>query len=198
LSHIFDFMDIQLQCQSSELWVKTVLEQFDRFLLDHAANEKKASGVALNLAAHYPDKPDLVSAMIDLGIEELSHYRDVYKLIRERKIAPTPDEKDPYVNQIRGLIRKGSENYFLDRLLTAAVIEARGQERFKKIADALSEGAVKGFYAAIYKSEDRHANLFVNLAYQYCDADVVASRLKELLRLEATILEQLPIRAALH
>ena len=191
-------MDIQLQCQSSQTWIDTVLEQFDLFLLDHASNEKKASGVALNLAAHYPDKPDLVTAMIDLSIEELSHYRDVYKLIRERKIAPAPDEKDPYVNQIRGLIRKGSAHYFLDRLLTAAVIEARGHERFKHIADALPDGALKSFYSAIYKSEDRHADLFVTLAYQYCDANLVVLRLKELLKAEASILVMLPIRAALH
>lgn len=191
-------MDIQLQCQSSPAWVEAVLERFDVFLLDHAANEKKASGVALNLAAHYADKPDLVSAMIDLAIEELSHYRDVYKLIRDRQITPTPDQKDAYVNQIRGLIRKGSANYFLDRLLTAAVIEARGQERFKKISEGLPQGALQGFYAAIYKSEDRHADLFVNLAYQYCDQDLVTVRLQELLQAEANILKQLPVRAALH
>ena len=191
-------MDIQLQCDSSTQWVKTVLENFDRFLLDHAANEKKASGVALNLAAHYPDKPDLVSAMIDLSIEELSHYRDVYKLIRERNISPVPDEKDPYVNQIRGLIRKGSHNYFLDRLLTAAVIEARGWERFYHIAQALPEGAMKGFYSAICKSEDRHADLFVKLAHQYCNPTDVTERLTAILKAEAKILSKLPLRAALH
>lgn len=191
-------MDIVLRCESSPVWVETVLQNFDCFLLDHAANEKKASGVALNLAAHYPDKPDLVAAMIDLSIEELSHYRDVYKLIREREIPPTPDQKDPYVNQVRGLIRKGSANYFLDRLLTAAVIEARGQERFQQIAAALPAGTLKGFYTAIYKSEDRHADLFINLALQYCDPQQVKTRLDTMLSAECNILQALPMRAALH
>lgn len=191
-------MNLQLQCHSSPAWIQAVLQDFDRFLLDHASNEKKASGVALNLAAHYPDKPDLVAAMIDLSIEELSHYRDVYKLIRERSIPPAPDEKDIYVNQIRGLIRKGSANYFLDRLLTAAVIEARGQERFKQIASELEDDSLRGFYTAIYKSEDRHADLFINLAHQYCDPSLVDYRLQELLTAEANILKALPIRAALH
>ena len=191
-------MNIQLQAVTSQDWVNAVLEDFDTFLLDHAANEKKASGVALSLAAHYPDKPDLVSAMIDLSIEELCHYRDVYKLIRDRNIPPVPDEKDPYVNQIRGLIRKGRENYFLDRLLTAAVIEARGQERFQAIAEGLSDESLKGFYVAIYKSEDRHADLFLRLAEQYCDAQVIQARLADLLAAEADILTTLPIRAALH
>ncbi len=191
-------MELILRTPSHPDWLTTVLKQFDPFLLDHAANEKKASGVALNLAAHYPDKADLVAEMIDLSIEELSHYRDVYKLIRERQIPPCKDEKDPYVNQIRSLIRKGSEDYFLDRLLTAAVIEARGRERFALIAEALPSGTLKGFYTALYKSEDRHADLFLNLAYQYCDRHAIPSRLDELLTQEAELLTRLPFRAALH
>ena len=191
-------MTIHLKCDSSETWLRTVLADFDTFLLDHAANEKKASGVALNLAAHYPDKPDLVTAMIDLAIEELSHYRDVFKLIRQRNLTPPPDAKDLYVNQLRGLVRKGPENYFLDRLLLAAVIEARGLERFTKIAMALSAGSLKNFYQAIAHSEARHANLFLTLAEQYCPADTVQPRLEQILNAEAKILTELPYRALLH
>lgn len=191
-------MTIPLKCDSSDTWLQTVLADFDTFLLDHAANEKKASGVALNLAAHYPDKPDLVAVMIDLAIEELSHYRDVFKLIRERNLTPLPDAKDLYVNQLRGLIRKGSENYFLDRLLVAAVIEARGLERFHKIAMALADGPLKNFYQAIAHSEARHANLFLTLAEQYCPAVAVQPRLEQLLATEAQILTALPYRAMLH
>lgn len=191
-------MTVYLKCESSEIWLQTVLADFDTFLLDHAANEKKASGVALNLAAHYSDKPDLVTAMIDLAIEELSHYRDVFKLIRERNLTPSPDAKDLYVNQLRGLIRKGTENYFLDRLLLAAVIEARGLERFTKIATALANGSLKNFYQAIANSEARHANLFLTLAEQYCPPDTVQPRLEQILITESQILTDLPYRAMLH
>ncbi|NET50707.1 MAG: hypothetical protein F6K09_18865 [Merismopedia sp. SIO2A8] len=118
--------NIALYTESSAQWLNAVLSDMDVFLLDHAANEKKASGVALNLAAHYPDKYDLVAAMIDLSIEELSHYREVFKLIRERQLPPQPDRKDAYVNQLRKLIRKDSRPYFLDRLLIAGIISARG------------------------------------------------------------------------
>ncbi|WP_299410436.1 tRNA-(ms[2]io[6]A)-hydroxylase [Acaryochloris sp. IP29b_bin.148] len=191
-------MTIPLKCDSSEAWLQAVLADFNTFLLDHAANEKKASGVALNLAAHYPDKPDLVTAMIDLAIEELSHYRDVFKLIRERHLSPLPDQKDVYVNQLRSLIRKGSENYFLDRLLIAAIIEARGLERFTKIAIALPNGPLKGFYQAIAHSEARHATLFLTLAEQYCASEAISPRLETLLTHEAQILTDLPHRAMLH
>lgn len=191
-------MTISLRSASSETWLQTVLADFNTFLLDHAANEKKASGVALNLAAHYPDKSDLVAAMIDLAIEELSHYRDVFKLIRERHLTIPPDAKDPYVNQLRGLIRKGSENYFLDRLLVAGIIEARGLERFTKIAQALPSGSLKGFYQAIAHSESRHAHLFLSLAEQYCPTSDLQTRLDALLTAEAQILDKLPHRAMLH
>ncbi|MGB7416767.1 MAG: tRNA-(ms[2]io[6]A)-hydroxylase [Thermosynechococcaceae cyanobacterium] len=191
-------MSLQLQCQSSQQWIDAVLNDFNPFLLDHAANEKKASGVALNLAAHYPDKPELVAAMIDLAIEELSHYRDVFKIIRERHLTVPPDQKDAYVNQLRTLIRKGTEHYFLDRLLVAGVIEARGLERFTRIADALPAGQMKGFYDAIARSESRHADLFMSLAQQYFAPDVVETRAEALLSQEAEILEGLPVRAVLH
>ena len=191
-------MVLSLKSDSSAAWIDAVLDNFDTFLLDHAANEKKAAGVALNLAAHYPDRPDLVAAMIDLAIEELSHYRDVFKLIRQRDLTLPPDQKDTYVNQLRATIRKGSENYFLDRLLVAAVIEARGLERFTLIAAALPAGPLKGFYHAIAHSEQRHSDLFLSLAQCHCAEDGIDARLDSLLQQEAHILAALPIRAALH
>ncbi|NET32363.1 MAG: tRNA-(ms[2]io[6]A)-hydroxylase [Cyanothece sp. SIO1E1] len=191
-------MTLELQCESSEAWLEAVLGDFDRFLLDHAVNEKKAAGAALNLAAHYPDKPDLVAAMINLSIEELCHYRDVFKLIRERSLRLLADAKDAYVNQLRATIRGERQDYFLDRLLVAGIIEARGLERFAKIAEALPTGELKDFYQTIALSEARHSNLFLQLANQYCDVDLVGSRLETLLALEASILAALPVRAMLH
>ncbi|NJM95218.1 MAG: tRNA-(ms[2]io[6]A)-hydroxylase [Acaryochloridaceae cyanobacterium CSU_5_19] len=191
-------MVMLLKGDSSPDWLQAVMDDFDGFLLDHAANEKKASGVALTLAAHYPDKPDLVAAMIDLAIEELSHYRDVFKLIRARSLTLPPDTKDLYVNQLRALIRRGSEHYFLDRLLVAAVIEARGLERFSLIAGALPLGPLKTFYQNISQSEARHAQLFVSLAEQFYPRERVSWRWDSLVTAEAQILVDLPIRALLH
>ena len=47
------------------------MDDFDRFLLDHAAAEKKASGMALSMVSHYPDRTRLVAAMTDLAVEEM-------------------------------------------------------------------------------------------------------------------------------
>ena len=132
--------DTPLKHASPPGWVRAVMDDFDHFLLDHAAAEKKASGMALSMVSHYPDRTRLVAAMTDLAVEEMVHFREVVKLVQNRGLVLGADEKDPYVNAIRALIRQGSDVYLLDRLLTAGVIEARGAERFGLVAEALPEG----------------------------------------------------------
>ena len=108
-------------------WLEVVLDDFDSFLKDHASCEKKASGMALNVASHYPDKPELLNAMVDLAVEELGHYREVIRLLTDRGLCPGSDEKDPYVRGLQAHIRTGSDLYLLDRLLVGAVMERRGR-----------------------------------------------------------------------
>ena len=185
---------------TASTWLLAVLEDFDSFLKDHASCEKKASGMALNIASHYPDRPELLNAMADLAVDELSHYREVVRLLTERGLSPGPDRKDPYVRSMNALIRQGPEHYLADRLLVAAIVERRGFERFSLIADALDAGNEKRFYQAISASEDRHWQLFVSLATSHCaiaDHDIPL-RLDELTAAEAEIVKGLPVRPALH
>lgn len=179
-------------------WTQAVLADFDSFLNDHAAAEKKASGMALSMALHYNDRPDIVAAMADLAVEELDHFRAVVRLLHQRGLQLARDRKDPYVNALRAAVRSGREQYFLDRLLLGAVVEARGCERFGLIAEALSAGELKTFYAAIAASEARHQGLFEHLARAHFPARAVDARLSEWLDIEAGIIAAQPVRAALH
>jgi len=154
--------------------------------------------MALSMVSHYPDRTRLVAAMTDLAVEEMVHFREVVKLVQSRGLVLGADEKDPYVNAIRALIRQGSDVYLLDRLLTAGVIEARGAERFGLVAEALPEGDLKNFYRSITRSECRHFELFLDLAREYFHADVIESRWQALLDSEGEIIRDLPLRAALH
>jgi tRNA-(ms[2]io[6]A)-hydroxylase len=174
------------------------MADFDSFLLDHATAEKKASGMAVSMLSHYPDRTELVTAMADLAIEELTHYREVLRWIHQRGLTTTSDQKDPYVVAFRQSIRQGREVYLLDRLLTASIIEARGAERFALVAAALESGPLKKFYQSIARSEARHYQLFLELARKYLPRDMIEQRWDELLDIEATIVADLPIRAALH
>jgi tRNA-(ms[2]io[6]A)-hydroxylase len=189
---------ITLLYQTPSSWAELVLDDFDSFLLDHAMAEKKASGMAMSMVSHYPDKSELVARMIELAIEELTHFRAVTKLITERGGQLGPDQKDPYIKQIRQSIRHGREQFLLDRLLVGGVVEARGAERFGLVADALEAGPLKRFYRSITRSEENHKNLFVKLALRYLPEDTVHARLSELLEIEAGIVRTLPQRAALH
>ena len=141
-------------------WTEVVLADFNTFLQDHAAAEKKASGMAMSMLSHYPDKRKLVKAMTDLALEELIHFKQVLKLLLERDVNLGDDKKDPYIKQIRALFRHGRDGFLMDRLLVGGVIEARGHERFSLVAQALPEGKEKDFYVAIAKSEEKHKNLF--------------------------------------
>jgi len=171
---------------------------FDAFLLDHASNERKASAQALSLVAHYADRTVLVEALIELAREELAHFQEVVRIAAARGLTLAPDQPDAYMQALRGLIRRGPEVYFLDRLLVSGVVEARGCERFGRIAEALRTTALEAFYREIADSEARHGDLFVDLAAVYFERPIVEARLAELVADEAEIVRELAIRAALH
>ncbi len=190
--------DFPLRYATPAAWTEAVMADFDSFLLDHAAAEKKASGMAVSMLSHYPDRVELVAAMADLAVEELTHYREVVKWIHRRGLLTAADTRNPYVLALREHIRRGREVYLLDRLLTASIIEARGAERFGLVAEALAPGALKQFYRSIARSEARHYQLFLDLARRYLDPDLIRERWSQLLDAEAAIVAGLPIRAALH
>ena len=106
-------------------WVETVLSDFDHFLLDHAACERKASSMAMSLVAHYPDRKALVEAMVALAREELEHFEQVVTILHARNLTLGNDTKDVYVKELRKCVRNGSEKHFLDLLLVCGAIEAR-------------------------------------------------------------------------
>ena len=189
---------ITLKYKTPDAWAECIVAALDVFLPDHAAAEKKASSMAMTMVSHYPDKHELVAAMTDLALEELAHFRAVVRIMQERGLTLQPDEKDPYVNALRRYCRQGSEEYLLDRLLVAGIVEARGAERFGMLAEALPDGELKPFYQAITRSEMGHEELFVQLALDYYDGKRVRQRLDELLDAEAAIVRALPIRPALH
>lgn len=187
-----------LRYQTGATWIEAVLADFNAFMQDHAAAEKKAAGMAMSMIAHYPDRRELVESLTDLAVEEMSHFREVTRWLHRRGAQLAADQKDAYILRLRDVIRQGSDVYFLDRLLTAGIIEARGAERFTLVADALPQGSLKNFYRGIARSEQRHLDLFESLARRYFNDAVVNARIDELLNIEAAIAADIPARAALH
>ena len=188
----------ELKCNTDPQWIKAVMDDFDAFLIDHAANERKASTLAMSMVVHYPDKDDIVREMIDLAMEEMAHFREVIKIMLKRGLQQIPDKTNFYIGSFMKAMRKDPKHYLLDRLLMFSIVEKRGAERFGLVGEALTEPKIKDFYQRLAAAEYRHYELFIELAYKYYEANIVKVRLNELLEVEASIVKQCPYKAAVH
>jgi tRNA 2-(methylsulfanyl)-N6-isopentenyladenosine37 hydroxylase len=190
---------LRLRFATPEAWKHAVLADTMTFLRDHAHNERKVAGAALLLATHHPQRSSLVTAMIELAQEELTHFGQVHDWIVKLGGDLGRDTPDAYMGAVHKLLRRGdTETYLLDRLLAFGIVESRGCERFRMAAEALSPGPLGDFYWELVRSEARHHQLFIAMAREFFGEAVVVPRLDALLELEAEIAAQLPIRAALH
>ncbi len=95
-------------------------------------------------------------------------------------------------------VQSGREEEFLDRLLMAGVVEARGWERFSTLSRALREPELVDFYTEIAQSESRHRDLFVDLALEYFPSARVQERIGWWVEQDAQALATIPVRPALH
>ena len=125
-----------LRSSTDPRWVEVALAALDHTLSDHAHCEKKAAASAVKLVADHPDRPDLVRALAKLAQEEMQHFLAVLFELGQRGIALGPDEGDPYAQALFRLVR-GGPGRLVDRLLVAALIEARSCERLALLAGAL-------------------------------------------------------------
>ncbi len=194
--------EYKLRVPTSHSWTEIVIQEFNTFLIDHALCEKKAAGMAVAMLSQFPEKRELVTAMSDLAVEEMMHFREVIKLIHQRGLELTKDEKDPYIARLRQHTSTHQNLFLLDRLLMGSVVEARGAERFQLVADNLDKTEknlqLQKFYKAIAQSESRHYVLFLELAYQYYSEEQVDQRLDEWLNIEAEVINTLAITPKLH
>jgi len=190
---------IDVKIASSQEWIDKVLSDFPSFLQDHADCERKASGMASSFVAKYPNRIEIIPDLIDIAIEEMEHFKQVYEVMSAQGIALNHEiQKDVYVNRLMKLARDGREERFLDKLLLASVLECRGAERFKMVADNIQDPNLKSFYKTLWTSEAKHGHVFVTFAPHYFSDNVVYNRLETLMNAEAEILQDIPIRAALH
>lgn len=187
-----------LLCTTAPGWITTVLSDFDAFLIDHASCERKANALMMSLIVKYQDRPQIIPDLIDLAQEELEHFAETYAFMAKRGLQLSKDAQDPYVNELLKHARHGRDERFIDRLLISSVVESRGAERFKIVADNMTDPELAEFYTRLWKSETKHAHVFVMLLSREFPAEVIDARYKELIELEAQIVARLKFRPALH
>lgn len=190
-----------LQLDTDPRWVKNAVEgNIEEILTDHAYCEQKAASHAVSLIVLFPEYSDLVTAMVELAQEEMGHFKLVHDLILERGFVLGKERKDDYVGELMKFVRKGlsREVLLLDKLLFAAMIEARSCERFKVLHDHISDRALATFYYDLMASEARHYTTFIKLAKQYLPAQMVDARWKEWLVYEAEVIAQYGDQERIH
>lgn len=192
-------LNLDLKIPSKKAWIDAVMADFDSFLQDHADCERKASSMAMSLVAKYPDRTAIIPELIETGVEELEHFQQVYAIMEKRGLQLNHSiGGDLYVQALVKKCHSGIMERFLDRLLIASVVETRGAERFRMVAEALEDPELKKFYKTLWVSEAKHGHIFVKMALEYFDKDKVYERLEYWVETESEVLDGLEIRAALH
>lgn len=192
-------------------WVSTAVANLDAVLADHAHCEMKAASNALSLAARVTDWPPLVRALAALAEEELAHFGRVLAELERRGIALGPPPVDEYAVMLRKLASatpspiSGHAGALVDRLLVAALIEARSCERFRLLAEALKRGEEPArragtLYRELLAAEARHYRTFVDMALDVArgDAPLVEARLAKLAEAEGELSDRLPCGPSIH
>ena len=189
-----------LKLATDPRWVNIVEKDIAEILTDHAWCEQKAASNAISLTVHFPDHTELVNSMIELAQEELSHFKMVVDKLTKRGLKLGHQRKDKYVNDLLYFIRKGGDKktVLLDKLLFAAMIEARSCERFRILSENISDEDLKTFYRDLMASEAGHYNLFISLARQYLPREIVDKRWNEFLEYEAKIMSKYGKAVGMH
>jgi tRNA-(ms[2]io[6]A)-hydroxylase len=170
-------------------------------LSDHLHCERKAAENALSLVRRYPHRGTSVESLSRLAHEETSHVVQVGALIASRGWVPRSDTPNHYARALLAEVRGREPGRLLDALLVAAFIEARSHERLSLLArgfGAAGERELAGFYGALANAEERHAEIFLDLARPLVTAAEYADRLAALAEREAAILAALPLTTRVH
>ena len=152
-----------LSVPTPDAWVEAAVLNRDLLLVDHANCEKKAASTALALMFAYAEDLDLAGRMSRLAREELRHYEQVARLIRELGIAPQRLAPGRYAGGLRRLVAGAEPQREVDLMVCGAFIEARSCERFGALVRAIGE-PLSELFSGLHAAEARHFRTYLDLA----------------------------------
>ena len=181
-------------------WANIAEQNLDEILTDHAWCEQKAASSAISLITYNSEHEELVHELTAIAIEEMQHFQMVIELIKKRGYTLGRERKDDYVGQLMKFCKKdGSRNMaFIDRLLFAAMIEARSCERFRVLSNNLKDKELSKFYYDLMVSEANHYTTFLNFARKYTVDVDVEKRWKEWLEFEGKLIQSYGKKEHIH
>jgi len=180
-----------LQFETKTSWAEIAKDNLQQILTDHAFAEQKASANAISITINYSEETELVNAMLDIAIEELEHFKMVHKLMIDRGLTLGQAQKNDYAKHLQRFFTKTPDrtDALIQRLLVAALIEARSCERFKVFSENLKDEELSNFYKELMISEANHYTTFLGFARQYQDKAIVDEKWNALLAYEADFMK---------
>jgi tRNA 2-(methylsulfanyl)-N6-isopentenyladenosine37 hydroxylase len=194
--------ELPLHSETPLAWAERALEDPVALLVDHAFLEKKAANNAMELMTRWPNDwtPGWIETMTAVARDEAAHLAQVVRILLRRGGRLERVHKNPYANELRLLVRKGSAGEILDRLYVSALIEARSCERFSVLSQAAQgrDEELAKFYLALFSSELGHYKVFLKLAAKIAGRRAAAERWQQMLAAEARILAAQPPGPRIH
>ncbi len=189
----------KLKLLTDPRWANIAEGNLQEILTDHAWCEQKATSNAITLITMLPEYPEVVTELLSIAQEELEHFQMVHEIIKKRGYEFGRERKDDYVNQLFKFIVQGTRNeYIVDRMLFAAMIEARSCERFKVLSENIQDQELKVFYKELMISEANHYTTFIGFARKLGDPEKVNKRWEEWLVYEAEIIKSYGKKETIH
>lgn len=181
-----DTRESVLLAPTPERWYEVAVERWRELLLDHANCEKKAASTALSLIFTYSADMQLTDRLSRLAREELRHFEQVQKFMRDLEVPFTRLTPSRYADGLRRVVSTREPERLIDLLLCGALIEARSCERFIGLATRLA-APLADFYGALAHSEARHQSLYLRLVEPRGRSIDWRARLRELAQVEADL-----------
>lgn len=189
----------KLKLPTDPRWANIAEGNIQEILTDHAWCEQKAATNAISLIIMLSEYPEIVTELLTIAQEELEHFGQVHEIIKKRGYTFGKARKDDYVNELAKFVVQGTrEKLIIDKLLFAAMIEARSCERFKVLTENIKDEELKTFYKELMISEANHYTTFIGFARQMGDLETVNKRWEEWLEYEAKIIQSYGKSETIH
>lgn len=190
----------RLKLPTDPRWVNIAEDNLEEILTDHAWCEQKAATNAIGLITMVPEHTDMVTELLAIAQEEMEHFHQVHEIIKKRGGVLGRTRKDDYVNDLLKFIVKGGNrtDLLVDKMLFAAMIEARSCERFKVLTENIKDEELRNFYNDLMISEANHYTTFIGFARQIGEPEKVNKRWEEWLEYEAQVIQSYGNKETIH
>lgn len=190
----------RLKLPTDPRWANIAADNLEEILTDHAWCEQKAATNAIGLITMVPEHTDMVTELLAIAQEEMEHFHQVHEIIKKRGGVLGRTRKDDYVNDLLKFIVKGGNrtDLLVDKMLFAAMIEARSCERFKVLTENIKDEELRNFYNDLMISEANHYTTFIGFARQIGEPEKVNKRWEEWLEYEAQVIQSYGNKETIH